>query len=213
MWNKRWWWWCCTHLFGVVLFFIFCTCLQFTLIDIFIPHTPALRTHPTTVIQDFSADAHGLTRKCCWAVFYAPSNRRAWLNKEINFGDGCCCTLFLGVVDFWHLFTVYTNWYIYTTLPLPTHPTTVMQDLCAEAHGLTRKCCWWVVLYAPTNKPHSPTNPFPPSHESRFLRWPASLNSDSDPRTYSGTQKWRKPANAVANKEKLLVGDVVVRTQ
>ena len=45
-----------------LMLMIFCTCCsQFTLVDIFIL-PPPLRTHPTTVIQDFCADAHGLTR-------------------------------------------------------------------------------------------------------------------------------------------------------
>ena len=89
------------------------------------------------------------------------------------------------------------NWHIHTTHPpLPTHPTTVLQDFCSGAHGLTRTC-WWVVLYAPTNNPHSPTNPFPLRQRSRFIRWHASFNSDNDPRTYSGNRNNEKNANAV----------------
>ena len=44
---------------GLVL--IFCTCLQLALVDIFIL-PPPLRPTPTPVIQNFCADAHGLTR-------------------------------------------------------------------------------------------------------------------------------------------------------
>ena len=46
-------------------------------------------------------------------------------------------------------------------------------------------------MYAPSNS-HSPTNQYPPSHDSKFLRWHASLNSESDPKTNAGTQKkWK----------------------
>ena len=147
-------------------FLIFCTyCSQFTLIDIFILHPP-LRTHPTTVIQDFCADAHGLTRKCCLCVvLYAPTNIRAWLNNEINAVGGCCCTHFFGV-DFCTCCLELTLIGIFIlTPPLRTHQTTVIQDLCADAHGLTRKCCWWVVLYAPTNNTTTHQQP-PLTHQS-----------------------------------------------
>ena len=48
------------------------------------------------------------------------------------------------------LLTVYTHrgLYTYTTSPPRINLTTVIQDFCADAHGLTRKCWWWVVLYA-----------------------------------------------------------------
>ena len=138
------------------------------------------------------------------------------MDYEGNAISGWCCThpltnargimkemLVVGVVLyalFWRgLFfaLVFYSWHelIYLYYPPPllrTHLTTVIEVFFADVHGLTRKCCWWVVLYTPTNNPHSRTKPFPPSHESRFLRWHASLDSESDPRTYSGTYKYWK---------------------
>ena len=32
--------------------------------------------------------------------------------------------------------------------PRRTHPPTVIQGFCADARGITMKCCWWVALYA-----------------------------------------------------------------
>ena len=73
----------------------------------------------------------------------------------------------------------------YTHTPLRTHPPTVIQGFradaqaklghvvvfCPDAHSLTRKCCWKVVLlYVPSNNPPSLTNPCPPSHDARSLR-------------------------------------------
>ena len=104
-----------------------------------------LRTHLTTVIQGFCADAHGLTMKYVLVV------------------GGVVVGIFLVLVDFLHLLTVYTNGYIYTTSPLPAHtPNHRNTRFFADAHGLTRKCCWWVVLYAPTN-PRT-THTHPPAH-------------------------------------------------
>ena len=87
---------------------------------------------------------------------------------------GVAVRIFLTIVIFctYLSFTVYANWYIDTTPPLRTHPTTVKQDFCADAHGFTRECCWWVVLYALTN--NSLTH-----QRSRLLRCHASLNSDT----------------------------------
>ena len=122
----------------LVLMFL-CTCWQFTLIDIFILHPPPLCTHPTTVIQDFCADAHCLTRKCWWRVLYAPTN------------------------------------------PLTTHtqPPT-------HSHLATTR-----VFFAETHR----------------LTVTAILEHNS------GTQKkWKRTANAVANKE-MLLGDVRIHEQ
>ena len=46
------------------------------------------------------------------------------------------------------------------------------QDFCAGAHGLTTKCCWRVVLYAPTNYPlvHQPIPTQPRLMASYFLK-------------------------------------------
>ena len=161
-------------------------------------YTP-LRKHAPNEIWGFCADAHGLTMKYVLVV------------------GGVVVGIFLVLVDFLHLLTVYTNGYIYTTSPLPAHtPNHRNTRFFADAHGLTRKCCWWVVLYAPTNPRATHTHPPAHSHlattrvffaETHRLTVTAILEHNS------GTQKkWKRTANAVANKE-MLLGDVRIHEQ
>ena len=123
---------------------IFCMfCLQFTLIDIFILHPSPLRTHPPTAM------------KCWWWVaLYA----FIWT---------------MVFMIFLSLATVYTLIDIFIVHPAsPAHPPT---HLDTSRFALTRMvyhvnvvggccCCTHPVTI------HSPTNPYPPSHDSRFLR-------------------------------------------
>ena len=66
--------------------------------------------------------------------------------------------------------------------------------------------CWWdQPAYAPSDAPSIPLThqltsiyPYPPSHHSRFLRWRASFNNASDPKTVAEHSKNRRTADAVA---------------
>ena len=82
----------------------------------------------------------------------------------------------------------FTHQNIFHPPSLRTQPPTVIHGYRADAHGLTLKS-WWVVQPVTT---HSPTNLYPPSHDSRFLRTPASLNSESDPKANAATQENKK---------------------
>ena len=51
-----------------------------------------------------------------------------------------------------------------------------------------------MLLVGDVETTQSPTNPYTPGHDSRFLRCHASLNSESDYRTNAGSQnKWEPP--------------------
>ena len=193
------------------------------------PHPPPRRIRPTSVIQGFCADAHGLAMKCCWWVLLCTHLFEPWcwcfavvvhsLHTNIKYMLGgvvvriylvfmifCTCLQF-ALIDIFMLHP----------FPLRTHPPTVIQGFCADAHSLPMKCCWWVVLYAfiwcwwffalvvyfgvqftvddtwylvyscYTHPPCAHTHP--PSIQD-FMRWRVWLN-----------------------KEMLLVGGVVARTQ
>ena len=117
--------WCCTHLFGGADFLH----VLFTVYTNWYIHTAPI----------------------------SPAHTPTHCNEMLVVGGVVRIYLDHGVHDFFvTCYSLHTNWYIYCTPRFPcasAHPPW-HKSFCADAHGLSCRCCWWVLLlYTPSNNP------------------------------------------------------------